>query len=330
MGHRLDQAVIAAEGVFDQLLAVAGGGHAGHLQAGVLVVDLEQLLPDEGQRVAEVGLVVGVEDVAVLVDDHQLDGGGARVDADVDRAALGPEGDAGHAVGHMPGMEGLVLLLAGKEGRLAGIGSGGGIPVEGRGHLGQLELLVGVEGRAQRHIEQAVLGAMAGDAQRLVKAPAQHRAEGQRPAQIEDVALDGPALGQAGDGLADHRLVDAGGDILGPGALVDEGLHVALGKDAAAGGDGVGPLRPLGRLVHLVGAHFEQGGHLVDEGAGAAGAAAVHPHLGAAGQKEDLGVLAAQLDDAVGLGHKPLDRHAGGEHLLHKGDAAAVGQAHAG
>src|SRR5699024_11443775 len=57
------------------------------------------------------------------------------------------------------------------------------------------------------------------------------------------------SLGQAGDGLADHRLVDAGGDVLGPGALVDEGLHVALGEHAAAGGDGVGALRSEERRV---------------------------------------------------------------------------------
>src|SRR5699024_5857750 len=76
-----------------------------------------------------------------------------------------PEGDAGHAVGHMPGVERLVLLPAGKEGRLAGIGGGGGVAVQGRGHLGQAERLVGVEGRAQRHVQQAVLGALAGDPQ---------------------------------------------------------------------------------------------------------------------------------------------------------------------
>ena len=330
VGHRLHQAVVAAEGVLHQVFAVAGGGDAGHLQAGMGLVDFQQLLPDQGQRVAQVGLVVGVKDAALLVHHHQFDGGRARVDADVHRAALGPEGHAGHAVGHVPGVEGLVLLFIGKEGRFAGIGGGGGVAVQGLGHLRQVELLVGVEGGAQGHIQQAVLGAGAGDTQGLVKALAQHRAEGQRPAQIQDVALDGAALGQAGDGLADHRLVNAGGDVLRPGALVDEGLDVALGKNAAAGGDGVGALGPFRRLVHLVSAHLQQGGHLVDESAGAAGAAAVHPHLGAAGEEEDLGILAAQLDHAVGLGDEPLDRHAGGEHLLHEGHAAALGQAHAG
>ena len=55
---------------------------------------------------------------------------------------------------------------------------------------------------------------------------AQHSAEGQRTAQIEDIALDGASLCQTGDGLVDHGLVDAGRDVLGLCALIDEGLHV--------------------------------------------------------------------------------------------------------
>ena len=62
-------------------------------------------------------------------------------------------------MGHVPGVEGLVLLFIGKEGRFAGIGGGGGVAVQGLGHLRQVELLVGVEGGAQGHIQQAVLGA---------------------------------------------------------------------------------------------------------------------------------------------------------------------------
>ena len=329
VGHRFHQTVITAEGVLHQLFAVAGGGHAGHLQAGVFLVDLEQLLPDEGQRVAEIGLIVGVQDLALLVHDHQLDGGGAGVDADVHRAAVGTEGHPGHAVGHMPGVEFLVLLLVGKQRRLAGIGGRGGILVQCVGHIGEHKGFVRIQGGTQCHIQQAVFRAGAGHAQRLVKALAQHGAEGERPAQIQDVALDGAALCQTRNGLVDHGLVDAGGNVLGAGTLIDQGLHVALGKHAAAGSDGVGALGLLGGLVHLVGAHLEQGGHLVDESTRAAGTAAVHAHFCAVGQKQDLGILAAQLNDAVGGGHKAFDRHAGGEHLLHEGHAAAVGQTHA-
>jgi len=164
----------------------------------------------------------------------------------------------------------------------------------------------------------------------VVKALPQDSGEGQGPAQVQDVALDGPALGQPGNGLVHHRLIDAGGNILRLGALVDEGLHIALGEHAAAGGDGVRLLRPLGSGVHLVGAHFQQRRHLVDEGAGAAGAGAVHPHLHAAGEEQDFGVLTAQLDDAVRPRGQLVGRHAGGKHLLHEWDLHALRHAHAG
>ena len=327
--HRLHQTVIAAEGILDQLFAVAGGGYAGHVQAGVLLIDLDELLLDEGQRVAEVRLIVGVQDLALFVHDHQLDGGGAGVDADVHGAALCAEGHMRHTVGHVAGMEGLVLLLVGEERRLAGVGRRSGVLIQCPGHLGEVELFVCIERRTQCHIQQAVLRAGAGDAQRLVEALAQHGAEGQRAAEVEDVALDGAALCQTGNGLVDDRLVDAGGDVLGAGTLIDKGLHIALGEHAAAGSDGVGALSLFGGFVHLVSAHLQQGGHLVDERTGAAGAAAVHADFGAVGQEQDLRVLTAQLDDAVRCGNEPLDRHAGGEHLLHEGHTAAVCQAHA-
>ena len=329
MGHRFHQTVITAERVFHQLLAIAGCGHTGHLQARVLLVNFEQLLPDQGQRVAEVGLVIGVQNLALLVHDHQFDGGGAGVDADMHRAALGAERHPGHAVGHVPGMERLVLFLVGKEGRLAGIGCRGGVLIQRLGHLREVERLIRVKGGTQRHIQQAVLRAGARYAQRFIKALAQHGAERQRSAQIQNVALDGAALCQAGNGLVDHCLIDAGRDIFRPGTLVDEGLDVALGKHAAAGSDGISTLCLLGCFVHLIGAHFQQSCHLIDERTRAAGTAAVHPHLGAVGQEQDLRILAAQLDHAVRPGDKPLDSHTGGEDLLHKGHLAAVGQAHA-
>ena len=330
VGHRLHQTPVTVEGVLDELLAVAGGGDAGDLQPGVVLVQFEQRLPHQRHRVAQVGTVALKQDVGVLVDDHQLDGGGTGIDADMHRAALGAEGQAGHGGFQVPGVEFLVLLLVGKQRRQAHIGGGGAVVVQTAGHFPQVGLLVGIEGGAHGHKEQAVVGAEALDAQRLVEAFPQRLAEGQRPAQVDDVALDGTALGQARDGLVDHGLVDGGSDVAGLGALVDQRLDVALGEDTAAAGDGVGTGGGLGGSVHLVGAHLQKGGHLVDEGAGAAGAAAVHAHLGAIGQEEDLGILTAQLNDAVGAGHQTVGRHAGGEHFLYKGHLAAVGQAHAG
>ena len=49
-----------------------------------------------------------------------------------------------------------------------------------------------------------------------------------------------------------------------------------------------------------------------------------------AGQKEDLGILAAQLDDNVRARCQTVGRHPGSEHLLHKGSLYALRHAHAG
>ena len=61
---------------------------------------------------------------------------------------------------------------------------------------------------------------------------------------------------------------------------------------------------------------MEERGHLVDEGARATGASAVHALLDAVVEVDDLGVLAAELDGAVRLGDERLDGALGGDDLL--------------
>ena len=63
---------------------------------------------------------------------------------------------------------------------------------------------------------------------------------------------------------------------------------------------------------------MQQGGHLVDEGAGAARAGAVHALLDARIEVDDLGVLAAQFDGDVGLRDEGLHGALGGDDLLDK------------
>ena len=77
----------------------------------MLVIELPaKHLPDEGHRVAQVGPVVGEEDAGVLVDDHQLHGSGAGVDADVHRGGVvRAEGHLGHRGLGVPGPERLIL-----------------------------------------------------------------------------------------------------------------------------------------------------------------------------------------------------------------------------
>ena len=170
------------------------------------------------------------------------------------------------------GFERVIFRLIFKEGRLGAVGLRHAALLQQFRRFQQVPRFLGVKRRAQSHKQQAILRTSSGDAQSLVEALPQTLGKGQRPAQIQNVALDRPPLGQAGDGLVHHRLVNALGNVGRLGPLVDQGLNVALGEYAAAGGDGIGLFCRLGGLVHFIGSHFQQRGHLVDESAGAAGA----------------------------------------------------------
>ena len=127
-----------------------------------------------------------------------------------------------------------------------------------------------------------------------------------------------------------HRLEDGGGYVLFPTALVQDGLDIALGEHAAAACNGVDLLVLQGERVQLVHRHIHQGGHLVDEGARPAGAGAVHPLLQRAAEKDDLGVLAAQLDDGIGVRNVGVHRGGGGVHFLDEVQAGSLGHPQAG
>ena len=149
----------------------------------------------------------------------------------------------------------------------------------------------------------------------------------QRAAEKSDVAADRPAAGKAGDGLVDHGLKDGGGKIGRRGALVDERLNIGFGEDAAAGRDGIDPGGLFGGAVEPLRVGLEQGGHLVDEGPGAAGTDAVHALLRRAGEVDDLGVLTAELDGDIRLGKACTQRRGHGDDLLHEGDFQRPGEA---
>ena len=123
----------------------------------------------------------------------------------------------------------------------------------------------------------------------------------QRAAEERHMAADGATARQTRDGLRHHGLEDGGGHVLGTGALVQQRLDIGFGEHAAAAGDGIDVLGALCELVQPRGIRVQQGCHLVDERAGAAGARAVHALLDARVEVDDLGVLAAELDGDIGL-----------------------------
>ena len=148
----------------------------------------------------------------------------------------------------------------------------------------------------------------------------------QRAAQEGDVAADGTAARQARDGLSHDSLEDGGGHVLGAGALVEQRLHVGLGKNAAAAGDGIDGGGVGREFVKAAGISVQQGCHLVDERARAAGAGAVHALLNAIIEVDDLGVFATQLDGDVGGRDKGLDGALTGDDLLDKLQVEPLGQ----
>ena len=185
-------------------------------------------------------------------------------------------------------------------------------------------------GGTRRHIVQGIFRADAAYAQNAVKGRAKLRKKGQRAAEIDHFSLDFPTLGKAGHRLVDHGVQNAQGDVIFLGPLIQQGLNVGFREHAAAGSDAVGALAGFRDLIELVRGNVQKGGHLVDEGPGAAGAGAVHAHLHRAGKEQDLRVLASQLDHHVRLRQIGLYGGAGGVNLLHEGNVQILRQPHTG
>ena len=260
VGHRLDLALVHGEGGLDQAFAVAGRARAANLAAlGQRGADGAHDVDGRGHGVALVGGVVGEDDAVLGVDDDGLDRRGARVDAEP-AAALGlVEAGLGDDVEAVAGDELLAVLRGREEGVQArGFdlhGGGGEALHEGRELLAAgLDgggarllglarplggLLLGEERGADGDVELGVVGGDEGVGlgQEGLVGLAQGGQEVQGAAEEHNGAADRATARQAGDGLGGDRVEDGGGQVLVGGALVDEGLDVGLGEDAAARGD---------------------------------------------------------------------------------------------
>ena len=337
VGDGLDLAGVGLERLDEDALAVARGGHMTDGAAlGEMVVDVVHDLARGAENVAVVVVVPGVEQLARLADHGGLHRGRARVDADEHAAVVAVEGALGHDLGVMAGLEVLVVLLGGEERVQArDLGSLGVTEVvEAVDDLGEGDVAVRLAGEGGTRGDEEV-GVFGDDAvllvevERLVEALAKRGEVLERAAEERDVAADGVAAGEAGDRLVGDGLEDGGSDVLAGGALVEQGLDVGLGKDAAAAGDGIDVRGTLRELVEAHGVGLHERGHLVDEGARAAGAGAVHALLDAVVEVDDLGVLAAELDGAVGLRDERLHGALGGDDLLDELEVEPLGEKHA-
>ncbi len=335
--HCLDLAGVRLQGLDEDALAVARGGNvADGAVRGQVVVDVVHDLARGAQDVAVVVVVPGVQELAVLAHHGGLHGGGAGVQANEDAAVVAVKRTLGNHLRVVAGLELLVVGLGGKQRVQARDLGALGVTqaVQLRNDVSEGHVLLGLAGqrRARGHEE---VGVLRNDAVLLVQLEAHVEAVAklgqvlQRAAQEGHVAADGVAARQARDGLVGHGLEYGGGHVRAGGALVQQGLHVGLGKDAAAAGYGVDVLRVLGQLVQAGSVRLHEGGHLVDEGARAAGAGAVHALLNAVIKVDDLGVLAAQLNGHVRLRNECLHRALGGNDLLHELHVQPLGQQHA-
>ena len=334
MGDGLHLALVQMEGGLQQRFTVAGGAGAG--DAGRGRQQRCQLRHGGHGGLDGAAAVVGVvrpQQLAVSAGQRQLGGGGAGVDAQ--KAVAPVVGNVAlfhHRVG-VAGAERVILHSVGEQRRQ---------PLDLERHGDALrqpvnQLADGLRRRVRFRLQRRTHGGeqvgvvgihdvFGCQLQRADKGLFQLRQEVQRPAQKGHAAPNGLAAGKAGDGLVHHRLKDGGGQIGGGSALVDKGLNIGFGEHAAPGGDGVQLPVVRRRVVKPLGVGLQQGGHLVDEGAGAAGAHAVHPLLQTAGEVDDLGVLAAQLDGYVRLGIALFQRRSHRHHLLHKGNVQRPAQ----
>ena len=334
MRNGLNLAGIGLEGLDEQRLAVARGGHvADGAAGGDVVVEIGHDDLGRAQDVAVVVAVPGVQQLAVLAHERSLHGGGAGVDADEHAAGVAVELALGDDLGVVAGLELGKVLVGGKE-RIQALDLGTlrvTQAVDGIDELRECAELVGLvrHGGATRHKQVSVLGhdtVLLVQIEREVEAVTQLGEILQRAAQEGDVAADGTAARQARDGLGHDGLEDGGRHVLGAGAFVKQRLHVSLGKDAAAAGDGIDGGGVGRELVEAARVGVQQGCHLVDEGARAAGAGAVHTLLDTVVKVDDLGVLAAQLDGDIGGRDKGLDGALAGNDLLDKLQVEPLGQ----
>ena len=149
----------------------------------------------------------------------------------------------------------------------------------------------------------------------------------QRSAEEHDVPVDAASLRQTRDGLVDDGLIDRSRDVLLLRALVQQRLDIGLREHAAAARYGIDAFVLQSQFVELFHGDVQQRRHLVDEGARAAGAAAVHAFVHAAPEEDDLRVFPAELRDDVRLGFQHFHDLARREDLLHERQAGRLGEA---
>ena len=151
-------------------------------------------------------------------------------------------------------------------------------------------------------------------------------------AEQEHLGAQRVAAGQHRHVLLNDGLEQRGHQLVGRHALLLQAVDVGFGEDAALAGDRVQLDPEVAHLAELLGRDLELGVDLVDDRAGSAGTLVVHRRdlLFLAGllilfEDDDLGVLAAELDDGLDIGVEFFDGQRDGVDFLNEAPAEARG-----
>ena len=329
VGLGLHQGVVQVEGRLHQVLSVTCAGCACKRYVRELLVEGHQEGLDGLDRVAVVWTVAGQQQIAVLADDAHLYRSGSGVDSKVGLADVGRWIRRLHAVPVMPLSEEPVVLIVLEQRLELDVLAFARVGFDALDALLHRKSLAGLRQRcSQGDIVERVLRADALRSKRLVEPGPESRYECQRTSEIDDASGDLTALCETCYGLVDDGHEDGCRDVLDLRPLVDQGLDIRLGEYSATACDRVCLCGAAGVVLHVVASDAEQRRHLVDEGSGSSGAAAVHPHFESAGEEEDLGVLSAKLDYCIRVWNVVLRGVARRIHLLDERDAAVRGKSH--
>ena len=338
MCHRLHRSAVRAQGRFHHVLAVAGRAQPKHAQllsaVAICLLKGQKAVANRFDGVAVVVGVEGVEHVAACIEQRDLRRGRPDVDADVgiDARASGRACQLARFQ-TVPLLECGALLVGGEQ-RLgsACVGAPALLLKLSQRRLGGVKRdairIIAAHRRAHCYDGFGVVGhddLVGGKVEPLGEHAHEGGVVGERPAFENDGRCEGKSLRQAA-----HRLLRDGvecrkGQVGRRGALDAQRLDVGLGEHSAASRDIVDALALRGQRLKPAVLAAEQLRDLVDESAGAPGAAAVHTHiagnrfpaLGAAAEKHHLRVLPAQLDGAARLRVQSRDGRGVRHHLLH-------------
>ena len=168
--------------------------------------------------------------------------------------------------------------------------------------------------------------------QDLNKGLPQFRAKGQGTSAKEYPALYISATGKGAYSLEGSCMKYRCGYVFSGDAPAQEGLEIGLGKDAAAGCNGVYAGSLSGKVIEFGNRHIQKNGHLVNECACTTGATSVHSYVRpkVVIKKNNLGIFPAHFYEGPDIKIYIFDKAGRGHHLLDKRNVKRLSRPHAG